>query len=84
MIDFAFDNLMLSIKSGDNGINPVWSSETFVFNISYPELALIRFLVCHHDTFDDSSFVGQATYPVMCLRQGLYLYILKMIYSNTK
>ncbi len=64
----------LCIKD-DNGLNPVWSSETFVFNISFPELAFIRFLVSHRDTFDDSSFVGQATYPITCLRQGLHHFI---------
>ncbi|CAG2120602.1 unnamed protein product, partial [Medioppia subpectinata] len=66
----------------DNGLNPVWSSETFVFNITCPELALIRFLVCHLDTFDDSSFVGHSTLPITCLRPGYRSVQLKNEFSE--
>ncbi|CAG2175667.1 unnamed protein product [Oppiella nova] len=66
----------------DNGLNPVWSRETFVFNIVCPELALIRFLVSHLDTFDDSSFVGHSTIPVTCLRSGYRSVQLKNEFSE--
>ncbi|XP_054169332.1 1-phosphatidylinositol 4,5-bisphosphate phosphodiesterase gamma-1-like [Oppia nitens] len=66
----------------DNGLNPIWSSETFVFNITCPQLAFIRFLVCHLDTFDDSSFVGHSTLPITCLRTGYRSIQLKNEYSE--
>ena len=35
-----------------------------------PDLALIRFIVQDEDVFGDPYFLGQATYPVQCLRSG--------------
>uniref|UniRef100_A0A8C5S6U6 Phosphoinositide phospholipase C n=1 Tax=Laticauda laticaudata TaxID=8630 RepID=A0A8C5S6U6_LATLA len=43
----------------DNGFNPMWE-ETLVFNISMPEIALVRFLVWDHDPIG-RDFIGQRT-----------------------
>lgn len=48
----------------------------------YPELAFLRFVVYHRDTFDDSSLVGQATYSLMCIREGLRSIRLKNEYGE--
>ncbi|BFZ19735.1 hypothetical protein BsWGS_22774 [Bradybaena similaris] len=53
----------------DNGLNPVWG-DSCVFDILCPELALIRFAVMDEDIFGDPNFLGQATYPVQCIKQG--------------
>lgn len=55
---------------GDNGLNPLWKNETAVFDIICPDLALIRFVVQDEDVFGDPNFLGQATFPVTCLRKG--------------
>ena len=54
----------------DNGLNPVWQRSSTDFDIRCPELALIRFVVQDEDVFGDPDFLGQATYPVKCLRSG--------------
>lgn len=54
----------------DNGLCPIWSNETFTFHVTYPEISLIRFVVHHQDNFDESSLVGQATFPISCIRKG--------------
>ena len=43
---------------------------TVDFDIVCPELALIRFVVQDEDVFGDPNFLGQATFPVQCLRSG--------------
>ncbi|XP_055891169.1 1-phosphatidylinositol 4,5-bisphosphate phosphodiesterase gamma-1-like isoform X2 [Biomphalaria glabrata] len=53
----------------DNGLNPIWS-DSCVFDILCPELALIRFAVMDEDIFGDPNFLGQATYPVPCIKSG--------------
>ncbi|XP_012935284.1 1-phosphatidylinositol 4,5-bisphosphate phosphodiesterase gamma-1 isoform X2 [Aplysia californica] len=53
----------------DNGLNPVWG-ETMVFDILCPELALVRFAVMEEDIFGEPNFLGQATYPVQCIKPG--------------
>ena len=55
----------------DNGLNPVWS-ENCVFDVLCPELALLRFAVMDEDIFGDPNFLGQACYPVPCIRSGGY------------
>lgn len=55
----------------DNGLNPVWKDNNFVvFDLLCPELALIRFVVQDEDTFGEPNFLGQATYPVPCIKSG--------------
>lgn len=60
-----------TMKIDDNGLNPIWRENCSVtFDITCPELALLRFLVQDEDVFGDPKFLGQATYPVTCLRSG--------------
>ena len=53
----------------DNGFNPVWN-EPFDFDIINPAVAMIRFIVQDEDMFGDPNFLGQATYPIQCLKTG--------------
>lgn len=66
----------------DNGLNPTFEDETFVFNVDYPDLAFLRFVVYDVDMFGDSSFVAQATYPFRTLRTGYRSVKLKNEYSE--
>ncbi|XP_023319124.1 1-phosphatidylinositol 4,5-bisphosphate phosphodiesterase gamma-1 isoform X2 [Trichogramma pretiosum] len=65
----------------DNGFNPMWteSCEFYVYN---PYLAMIRFVVQDEDMFGDSDFIGQATYPVRCMRTGYRSVSLRNNYSE--
>ncbi|XP_043670796.1 1-phosphatidylinositol 4,5-bisphosphate phosphodiesterase gamma-1 [Vespula pensylvanica] len=65
----------------DNGFNPMWN-ESCEFEIYNPYFALIRFVVQDEDMFGDSNFIGQATYPVRCLRTGYRSVTLKNNYSE--
>jgi Ca2+-dependent lipid-binding protein len=56
----------------DNGFNPVWN-EMCEFDIRNPDVALIRFVIQDEDMFGDPNFLGQATFPVRCLRAGNYV-----------
>jgi Ca2+-dependent lipid-binding protein len=47
----------------DNGLNPIWN-ESCEFEVKFPDIALIRFVVQDEDMFGDTNFIGQATYPV--------------------
>ncbi|XP_022122314.2 1-phosphatidylinositol 4,5-bisphosphate phosphodiesterase gamma-1 isoform X1 [Pieris rapae] len=60
---------LVSKTVADNGINPVWN-DVCEFVVGNPELALIRFVVQDEDVFGDPNFVGQAVYPLKCLRTG--------------
>ncbi|XP_037072934.1 LOW QUALITY PROTEIN: 1-phosphatidylinositol 4,5-bisphosphate phosphodiesterase gamma-1-like, partial [Pollicipes pollicipes] len=53
----------------DNGLAPVWN-ETCQFTVHCPALALLRFAVHDEDMFGDPNFLGQATYPLPCVRPG--------------
>lgn len=66
----------------DNGLNPVWN-ESCVFDVLCPELALLRIAVMDEDTFGDPSFLGQASYPVQCIRSGYRSVPLKNGYSES-
>jgi phosphatidylinositol phospholipase C gamma-1 len=65
----------------DNGLNPVWN-ESFVFDIEYPDLAFVRFVVNEEDSFGDPNFLAQATYPVKCLRLGYRSVTLRNEFSD--
>jgi len=41
-----------------------------VFELAYPELALLRFAVEEADFVAADPFIGQATFPIDCLRTG--------------
>ncbi|XP_064611128.1 1-phosphatidylinositol 4,5-bisphosphate phosphodiesterase gamma-1-like isoform X2 [Liolophura sinensis] len=63
------NNKFKTSTRADNGLNPVWN-EPCVFDILCPPLALIRFTVQDEDIFGDPNFLGQATFPIECLRTG--------------
>ncbi|KAI5640351.1 phosphatidylinositol-specific phospholipase c, Y domain-containing protein [Phthorimaea operculella] len=65
----------------DNGINPIWN-DIIEFEVANPDLALIRFLVQDEDMFGDPNFIGQATYPLKCLRTGYRSVVLHNNYSE--
>lgn len=51
-----------------NSINPIWE-ETFTFQVSFEELAFVRFTVIDSNS---SSTLAQRSVPLVHLRQGLY------------
>ncbi|XP_075403160.1 1-phosphatidylinositol 4,5-bisphosphate phosphodiesterase delta-1 isoform X1 [Tenrec ecaudatus] len=53
----------------NNGFNPMWDTE-LEFAVLVPELALVRFVVEDYDASSKNDFVGQATIPLSCLKQG--------------
>merc|ERR1712223_81732 len=77
-----YDNAKFKTKSvNDNGFNPDWN-ESFDFQISYPDLAMLRFVIYDVDIFGDSNFIGQYTVPVPCIRHGYRSIPLKNAYSE--
>ncbi|PSN29961.1 1-phosphatidylinositol 4 [Blattella germanica] len=74
--------LKLTTKTvADNGFNPIWN-EICEFDVFNPSFALLRFVIQDEDMFGDSNFIGQATYPVCCLRSGYRSVPLKNAYSE--
>lgn len=65
-----------SLLKADNGLNPSWNGETCTFDILNPDTCLVRFLVQDEDMFGDHNFLGQATYPLPCLRTGSFVFYL--------
>uniref|UniRef100_UPI00398E4B09 1-phosphatidylinositol 4,5-bisphosphate phosphodiesterase delta-1a isoform X2 n=1 Tax=Pristiophorus japonicus TaxID=55135 RepID=UPI00398E4B09 len=53
----------------NNGFNPMWNVN-FQFNVSVPELALVRFLVQDFDLSSRNDFIGQFTVPFTSLKLG--------------
>eukprot|EP00062_Callorhinchus_milii_P026798 gi/632989335/ref/XP_007883594.1/ PREDICTED: 1-phosphatidylinositol 4,5-bisphosphate phosphodiesterase delta-1-like [Callorhinchus milii] len=53
----------------NNGLKPMWNSN-FEFDVSVPELTLIRFLVEDYDASSRNDFIGQFTLPVTSLKLG--------------
>lgn len=66
----------------DNGLNPVWPTKPFHFQISNPEFAFLRFVVYEEDMFSDQNFLAQATFPVKGLKTGYRAVPLKNNYSE--
>ncbi|XP_040837400.1 1-phosphatidylinositol 4,5-bisphosphate phosphodiesterase gamma-1 isoform X3 [Ochotona curzoniae] len=66
----------------DNGLNPMWPSKPFHFQISNPEFAFLRFVVYEEDMFSDQNFLAQATFPVKGLKTGYRAVPLKNNYSE--
>lgn len=60
------ENYCFSISAADNGLNPIWN-ESCEFEVKFPDIALIRFVIQDEDMFGDTNFIGQATYPVITL-----------------
>ncbi|CAB3226150.1 unnamed protein product [Arctia plantaginis] len=67
--DYDSGTKLVTKTVADNGLNPIWN-DFCEFEIANPDLALIRFLVQDEDMFGDRNFIGQATFPVKCLRTG--------------
>lgn len=51
------------------GFNPRWDTE-FEFEVTVPELALVRFMVEDYDASSKNDFIGQTTIPWNSLKQG--------------
>lgn len=64
-----------------NGLNPLWNA-TFEFDILAPEIALIRFCVQDEDFLGNDPFIGQAAYPIDCIRSGFRSVQLRNAYSE--
>lgn len=65
----------------ENGFNPV-VDETFNFCVHNPDLSLLRFVVQTEDMFGDPNFLGQATFPLKCIRTGFRSVPLRNEYSE--
>ncbi|KJH44633.1 Phosphatidylinositol-specific phospholipase C, Y domain protein [Dictyocaulus viviparus] len=54
-----------------NGLNPLWN-QTFVFKVTCPEMALLRFQVEDGDFVGPKTdpFIGQAVFPLDSIRSG--------------
>lgn len=82
IIGCDYDSQKISTRTvRDNGLNPVWG-ETMHFDVMNPECSLIRFVVNDVDNFGDLNQIGQATYPVLCLRDGFRSVPLKNNFSD--
>ncbi|KOC61102.1 1-phosphatidylinositol 4,5-bisphosphate phosphodiesterase gamma-1 [Habropoda laboriosa] len=79
--DFDSGTKLTTKTMPDNGFNPMWN-ESCEFKVINPYFAFIRFVVQDEDMFGDSNFIGQATYPVRCLRSGYRSVPLKNNYSE--
>ncbi|XP_069771033.1 1-phosphatidylinositol 4,5-bisphosphate phosphodiesterase delta-1a isoform X3 [Narcine bancroftii] len=53
----------------NNGFNPMWNT-TFQFNVSVPELAIVRFLVQDYDASSRNDFIGQFSLSFTSLKLG--------------
>ena len=67
--------------SEENGFNPVWN-EGCEFDIVNSDLALLRFAVQDEDVFGDPNFIGQAVYPLSCIKTGFSSVQLKNSYNE--
>ena len=67
--------------SEENGFIPVWN-EGCEFDIVNPDLALIRFCAQDEDVFGDPNFIGQAVFPVSCLKTGFSSVPLKNAFNE--
>ncbi|CAL1529117.1 unnamed protein product [Lymnaea stagnalis] len=56
------------ILSDKNSLNPIWKNEAFVFNITCPDLAFIRFEI--GSEANEAVCLGQATFHLKSIRPG--------------
>ncbi|CAG5123277.1 unnamed protein product, partial [Candidula unifasciata] len=68
------------ISQDKNVLNPVWKNEVFVFHISCPDLAFIRFEV--GSEVSQAACLGQATFHLKSIRQGYRSVPLQNVYSE--
>jgi phosphatidylinositol phospholipase C, gamma-1 len=65
----------------DNGFNPLWN-ESCEFHVKNPDLSMLRFEVQDEDMFGENNFLGQAVFPLRCIRMGYRSVPLKNKYSE--
>ncbi|GAB0091623.1 1-phosphatidylinositol 4,5-bisphosphate phosphodiesterase gamma [Sergentomyia squamirostris] len=65
----------------DNGFNPIWN-EICEFHVKNPHFAMLRFEVQDEDMFGEPNFIGQAVFPVNCIKPGYRSVPLKNKYSE--
>ncbi|XP_061613480.1 1-phosphatidylinositol 4,5-bisphosphate phosphodiesterase delta-1a isoform X2 [Phyllopteryx taeniolatus] len=53
----------------NNGFNPMWN-ERFQFDISVPELAILRLVVEDYDATSANDLIGQYCLPLTCVQNG--------------
>lgn len=64
------DEVMKKTKKEDNTWEPLWDEE-FEFQLTVPELALLRVEVHDYNMPEKDDFCGQTCLPVAELRQGI-------------
>lgn len=64
------DSVMKKTKTLEDDWIPCWNEE-FEFQLTVPELALLRIEVHEYDMSEKDDFGGQACLPVSELRQGI-------------
>ncbi|XP_071822304.1 1-phosphatidylinositol 4,5-bisphosphate phosphodiesterase gamma-1-like isoform X2 [Apostichopus japonicus] len=79
--DYDNGNKYKTGTKADNGLNPVFE-ESCEFDVLNPELAFLRFVVHDEDMFGDPNFLGQATFPLQCIRTGFRSVPLMNSYSE--
>ncbi|CAH0547497.1 unnamed protein product [Brassicogethes aeneus] len=84
LLGASFDSGVKKVtkKIVDNGFNPRWNDETCEFVVANPDFALLRFQVQDEDIFGEPIFIGQATYPITCVRTGYRSVWLKNEFSE--
>ncbi|GJQ70945.1 hypothetical protein Trydic_g861 [Trypoxylus dichotomus] len=65
----------------DNCFNPRWN-DTCKFVVTNPHFVFLRFSVHDQDMFGKLNLIGQATYPITCLRTGYRSVWLKNAFSE--
>jgi hypothetical protein len=55
----------------NNGFNPIWN-ETFVFDIHFPQMCLVRFDVYDYDTFSRDDRLAYFCLPMTTIQTGLF------------
>lgn len=53
----------------NNGFNPMWNTN-FQFDISVPELAMVRFLIEDYDAGSHNDYVAHYSLPLTSVRNG--------------
>ncbi|XP_041454201.1 1-phosphatidylinositol 4,5-bisphosphate phosphodiesterase gamma-1-like isoform X1 [Lytechinus variegatus] len=79
--DYDSGNKYKTSTKADNGFNPVFN-EVCEFDVSNPDLAMLRFVIQDEDVFGEPNFLGQATYPLKAIRTGYRSVQLKNGYSE--
>ncbi|XP_041375829.1 1-phosphatidylinositol 4,5-bisphosphate phosphodiesterase gamma-1-like [Gigantopelta aegis] len=79
-LDLDTQSVRTSATNVVNGLNPEWKDQSFIFDITLPELALVRFEIRDEAFFQET--LSQAIFPVVGLRQGYRSVPLNNAYSE--